>query len=374
MDITVKTLQKQIPISKLTWWEPQFTEEDVKAVADVIRNGFVNEGKKTAELTQRMQKFFNVAYVLATCSGTIALYLALKACGVEERDEVLVPDLTFIATANAVILCGAKPILVNIRLSDLNIDPNQLKSSITKRTKAILPVHINGRCADMDAIQSVTKEYNLAVIEDAAQGLGSSYKGKYLGTFGDAGCISLAPTKIITSAQGGLIFTNRQDIYEKVVRLKDHGRLSRSWNYHPEIGFNFKFSDIYAALTNAQFNYLPGRLEKAKHDWTLYYNALADLPTVTFIETDFEKGTVPLWVDALVEDREGLIESLKTQGIDCRPFWPAIHTQTPYHQDGDFSNAAYAAEHGIWFPSGAGKTDEDIQYVINAVRKYYGKK
>jgi perosamine synthetase len=355
----------------LTWWEPEFGPEEAAAVADVVASGFVNEGKRTTEFTNRLQELLRVKHVQATCNGTVAIFLALKACGVKPGDEVIVPPLTFIATANAVVLCGAKPVLVDIRLYDLNIDPAQVEAAITPHTKAILAVHINGRPADLTSLQQIASRHRLALIEDAAQALGSHHEGKALGTIGDAGCISLAPTKIITSGQGGLVLTNRDDVRDAVVRFKDHGRLSRSWNYHPEIGFNFKFSDIYAAIAGAQLDRIEQRLAKAVRHFKMYRDGLAHLPGIQFIETHFDQGTVPLWVDALVERSAELIEFLRQRQIDCRPFWPAIHEQIPYKTSYELPNTSLAAKNGIWFPSGAGKSDQDVERVIAAATEFF---
>lgn len=354
----------------LSWWEPEFGDEEAEAVASVIRAGYVNEGPRTKEFTEAMAQYLGTKHVLATCNGTIALYLALKACGVEPGDEVIIPDLTFIATASAVKLCGALPVLADIKLSDLTIDSDEVSRTVSPQTKAIVAVPINGRCTDMIALQAIADQHGLAVIEDAAQALGSFSQGRALGTFGDVGCISLAPTKIITSGQGGLVVTDRDDIRDNVVRLKDHGRLHRSWNYHPEIGFNFKFSDIQAALAWVQFKRLPDRLKVVTEQYRLYSDSLRDTAGVTFLHTDVDHGVVPLWVDALIDDAEGLVAFLKTKSIDSRPFWPTIHTQYPYRDQRAFPNASYVAQHGVWFPSGAGKGEADIHRVISAVREF----
>jgi len=355
----------------LSWWEPAFGQEEADAVAAVVASGYVNEGKKTKEFTDAVQAALGVKHVLATCSGTVALYLAMKASGVSAGDEVIVPDLTFIATANAAAMCCARPVPVDIRLTDLNIDPAAVEKAITGKTKAIVAVHINGRCADIPALQRLADQHGLALIEDAAQSLGSFHDGKALGTLAEFGCVSLAPTKIITSGQGGLVMTNRDDLKDRIVRLKDHGRLSRAWNYHPEIGFNFKYSDIYAAIALVQFAQLDGRIGNVKHQYMKYAEGLSAIPQITFIETALETGTVPLWVDALVEDAQNLIDFLKTRQIDCRPFWPAIHTQDPYRTSAPLPNSAIAAQRGVWFPSGAGKSDADIDRVINEVKDFY---
>lgn len=358
----------------ITWWEPAFGSEESEAVMEVVRSGYVNEGDKTRAFTDAVAAYTGAEYVEATCSGTVALFLALKACGVGEGDEVIVPDLTFIATASAVVMAGARPRLVDIRLKDLNMDPEEVEKAVNPRTKAILPVHVNGRPADMVALRAIAQRHNLALIEDAAEALGSRTGGKALGTLGDAGCISLAPTKIITSAQGGLVLTNRKDIRDQLIRLKDHGRLSRSWNYHPEVGFNFKYNDILAALALVQFGRMQTRVDLLKSQYTRYRQALSGIAQLSFVETDLEGGTVPLWVDVLLGegvDSGAFINAMKQKNIVCRPFWPALHLQEPYRAGAGFSRAEYAARQGCWLPSGQGKSEADIDRVAEAVRGYF---
>lgn len=355
---------------KLTWWEPAFGEEEAQAVADVVRSGYVNEGPRTAAFTDAVAGMLGARHVLATCNGTVALFLALRACGVEQGDDVIVPDVTFAATATAAALAGARPVPVDVRLRDLNIDPEAVEAALTPRTRAVVAVHVNGRPADMPALRHIADAHGLALVEDAAQALGSTAGGRALGTLGDAASVSLAPTKIITSAQGGLVITDRDEIRDRVVRLKDHGRLQRSWNHHPELGFNFKFSDVYAALAEVQFSRLPVRIERARRQYRLYEQGLADLPGIRLIDTDIDGGTVPLWVDLLVEDAEGMREWLAARGIDCRPLWPALHTQPPFADGRVLPNGARVAEQGVWLPSGEGKCDDDIARVVAAVREW----
>jgi dTDP-4-amino-4,6-dideoxygalactose transaminase len=358
----------------ISWWEPAFGDEEVQAVADVVKGGFVNEGKLSDQFAEAIADFLGVKYALPTSSGTIAIYLALKAAGVSAGDEVIVPGLSFIATASAVVLAGARPVFVDILERDLNIDVSLIEGSITELTRAIMPVHINGRSADMDVINKIARQHQLAVVEDAAQALGSFNKNRALGTLSDAGCISLAPTKMITAAQGGLVLTNSDDIRDAVIRLKDHGRLSRSWNYHPEIGFNFKFNDVLAAIALAQLNRLPHRLERAKQHFQQYKNALSDIPQLKFIDTDFSAGTVPLWVDVIIDgDREAFIKHMREKNIDIRPFWPAMHNQDAYKSANtkELPVTEKMADKGLWLPSGAGKSEQDIQRVIDEVKQYF---
>lgn len=358
----------------ITWWEPAFGDEEAQAVAEVVKGGFVNEGKLSDQFADAVESFLGVKYALPTCNGTVSIFLALKAAGVAEGDEVIVPGLSFIATANAVVMAGATPVFVDIKEHDLNLDADLVEGSITERTRAIMPVHINGRSADMSAIKKLASQHQLAVVEDAAEALGSYHDDQALGTISDAGCISLAPTKMITAAQGGLVLTNREDIRDAVIRLKDHGRLSRSWNYHPEVGFNFKFNDVLAAIAIVQLKQLPGRLERAKKHFLQYKDALANIAQLNFIDTDYSAGTVPLWVDVIIDgDREEFIAHMRQKNIDVRPFWPAMHIQDAYKTENTprLPITEKIAEQGLWLPSGAGKTEQDIQRVIHQVKQYF---
>jgi perosamine synthetase len=358
----------------IIWWEPAFQESDAEAVADVIRSGYINEGQRTEVFTNEVAAYLGVDYVQATSSGTAALFLALKALGVGPGDEVIVPDLTFIATASAVKLAGAEVKLVDIDPGNLNMDPERVAEAINERTKAILPVHVNGRPADMAALRALAGKHGLALIEDAAEALGSRDNGKALGSLSDAGCISLAPTKIITTGQGGLIATNNSGVRDAIIRLKDHGRLHRSWNYHPEVGFNFKFSDILAALGIVQWGYLEERIELACEQFCIYRDALKDVEPIEFYDTRMDEGTVPLWVDARLQkgvDRDAFIEFMKSRNVICRPFWPTLHTQAPYEQAGDFRHAENAAAQCVWLPSGQGKREGDLDLVVDGIREYF---
>jgi dTDP-4-amino-4,6-dideoxygalactose transaminase len=358
----------------LIWWEPGFGEEEADAVADVVRSGFVNEGKVSDRFAEAIQEYLDVKYVLPNNSGTVSLFMALVAAGVKPGDEVIVPGLSFMATASAVALAGAVPVFADILGENLNLNPQEIERLVSPSTRAVMPVHVNGRAADMETIRQIANRHNLAVVEDAAEALGSFSKGRALGTIGDAGCISLAPTKMITAAQGGLVLTNREDVRDAVIRLKDHGRLSRSWNYHPAVGYNFKFNDILAALALEQLKRLPERLEKAKREFLQYREGLSEVEQLKFVATDMADGQVPLWVDAIVEgDREAFIQYMREHNIVCRPFWPAMHIQDAYRTPDTepLPVVEKMADQGIWFPSGFGKTEADITRVVETARNYF---
>ena len=359
---------------KLTWWEPEFGEKEAKAVYDVVKSGYVNEGKISEELSNKIKKLLKVNFAITAPNGTLSLFLALKAVGVGIGDEVIIPSLSFIATASAVTLAGAKPVFCDISNNDCNIIPEKVKSLICNKTKAIVPVHINGRNADLKEIMNIAKKYGISVVEDAAQAFGSQFKGESLGTIANIGAISLAPTKIITSGQGGLILTNDQNLSEKIIKLKDHGRLVRSWNFHPEIGFNFKYNDILASIALVQLKNLSKRLEKAKIDFIQYSEGLEEINEIEFFKTNLEDGNVPLWVDIKFKgNRESFIEYMDTKNITCRPFWPPIHKQNGYKKfyTSPLPNTEEVSSNGLWLPSGPNKTKKDINRVINEIKKFF---
>jgi len=242
-----------IPITK-----PYFTKNEVEAVKKVIESGWVVQGPKVKEFEEKFAKFVGAKYAIAVNSCTAALHLSLSASGIGPNDEVIVPAFTFIATANVVEYLGAKPVFVDIDPKTFNINPLKIEEKINKKTKAIIPVHLFGLSADMEPILKIARKYKLKVIEDAACGLGTLYKGKHVGTFGETGCFSFHPRKAISCGEGGMITTNSKKHNEILRSLRDHGASMSDLARHqkglpmlPEynlLGFNYRMSDIEAAI------------------------------------------------------------------------------------------------------------------------------
>ena len=249
---------------KIPWFEPLIDESDAEAVKQQALSGFVNEGPANRAFEQMLRDYFKMPHAVTTPSCTVALALTLMALGIRRGDTVLVPDVTFIGTANAVRLAGGEPILVDIDPVNFTMDPADAAQRLQPSSKAILFVHLNGRSGNMDALRSFAREKGLLFMEDAAEALGSRNVEGFLGALSEAGCFSLAPTKIITSGQGGFVLTRRQDIRDQLVRLKDHGRLSRASDVHAATGFNFKVTDLQAALAISQFSKLNQRIERSR--------------------------------------------------------------------------------------------------------------
>lgn len=335
--------------------EPLVGIGEGKAINKYLKSGgWLTEYKETEDFENRIADFLGVKYVSLVPSGTVGLFLALKALDI--KGEVIVPDFTMIATINAVVWAGATPVLYDVDRSNFCLSniPND---------KPVLLVSINGRCPKME---NFTNRKGI-LIEDACQSFGSKYKGKYLGTFGKVGVFSFSPHKIITTGQGGAIITNDKEIYEKVERLKDFGRLKGGKDYHESFGYNFKFTDIQAVIGKVQMDDIDWRIERKKEIYELYRDCLNDI--VEFPETDLEQ-TTPWFVDILVDNRDKLAEFLKTKGIETRPFYPAIHTQPIYLRKGEGRNSEDIARRGLWLPSSLTLTDKDIKYVSSNIRLF----
>ena len=354
----------------IPWYEPQFDAEDVEAVRATIAGGFINEGKANRAFESELARHFGVAHAVTTPSGTLALALALKALGVGPGHTVLIPDMTFIGTASAVRLAGAEPILVDVRLHDFNMDPADAARKIQPNTRAIMPVHLDGRAADLPALRALAQQHGLALVEDAAEAIGSRGPEGLLGALSDAGCCSLAPTKIITSGQGGFVLTNRQDVKDNLTRLKDHGRLSRASDEHPVTGFNFKVTDLQGSLALSQWKKLPARIARAVEIDDRYRAGLRGVGDLVFPARPAPGGYL-MWPDFVSQRRDDLVEATRQQGVVLRPFWPALHLQPAYASSDPFPGATAACTTACWLPCSPGITDAQIDRVVGAIKDFF---
>lgn len=243
---------------KINIASPQIGKEEIEAVTEVMKSGMLAQGPRVAKFEEDFAKFMGVKYAVATSSGTTALEVALRAYGIGEGDEVITTPFTFIASANAILYTGAKPVFVDIDPETFNIDPDLIEKAITKsasrRTKAILPVHLYGNPCDMTKIMAIAKKHKLAVIEDACQAHAAEWKGKYVGSFG-TGAFSLYPTKNMTTGEGGMITTNDKNVYEQCLLLRAHG--SKVRYYHDILGYNYRMTDMEGAIGIEQLKKLP---------------------------------------------------------------------------------------------------------------------
>lgn len=345
------------------------------AVRQVLASNYVNEGSVTEEFERRMAGLVGARFGVAVTSGTAAITLSLMGLGIGRGDEVIVPDVTFIATANAVRLAGANPVLVDVDPATLNISVEAIARAISPNTRAIVPVHVSGRGAAMPEILAIAKEHGLFVVEDAAEAFLSRVHGRFLGTFGQAGCFSLSPNKTITTGQGGIIVTDDESLHVRLRELKDQGRPVRGTggnDIHATLGFNFKFTNLQAAVGLAQLNYLHERLERMKDIYLRYEAELSGLPEFRLPGFRIAEGERPQWTDAVIEDRDGLEAHLRSRNIGSRKFWFAIHTQQPYRLSDDaFPNSTRVCPRALWLPSAFTLTDSDCERVCSEIKNYY---
>jgi perosamine synthetase len=321
---------------------PDISEHDIFNAVKVLRSGWLLQGKQVEALEKAVAKYVGVQYAVAVSSGTAALHLSLLAHGIGKGDEVIVPAYTFVATANAVSLTGAKPVFVDIDIDTLCIDPKLIKGSITDKTRSIMPVHAFGLCADMESILDIAKSHRLHVIEDAACAIGSEIKGKKAGSFGDIGCFSFHGRKIITSGEGGMITTNDLFVRNNLRRLRSHG-IENGWCGMP--GFNYRMTDIQAALLIGQLDRLDQTIEKRTKMAQEYMKSIDGIFQKT--PTGYKHNYNTFHVMFRENERECLyangIES--THGANCIPDEPY------YRKPGTvFPNARKARKQGALLP------------------------
>lgn len=259
-------MSKFIPVA-----EPSITQKEINYVLAAVKSGWVSSlGTYITKFEQRFADYLGVKYVLTTSNGTAALHLALVSLGIKEGDEVIIPDLTFIATANAVAYTGAKLAVVDVEEETWCIDPESIKKTITERTKMIIPVHLYGHPANMDEIKKIVEKHGLYIVEDAAEAHGAEYKDRKVGSMGDVGCFSFYGNKIITTGEGGMITTNNGKVYEKAKLLRNHAMDKNKKYWHIEIGYNYRMTNIQAALGLAQFERIDKLIEKKRQIFNWY--------------------------------------------------------------------------------------------------------
>lgn len=367
-------MKKPVAHKKVDWWRPVMGTREKELLCEVIDSNFPNDGEYTTAFEQKIAKLCNVPYAVAVTSGTAAIFLGLVACGVGPGDEVLVPDITFIATANAVKLAGARPVLVDVNADSLCMDPERAEAAITERTTAIVPVHVSGRAAPMPALQELARKHDVRIVEDAAAALGSRAYDSALGTLGDVGCFSFTATKTITTGQGGMVVTKDSSLHRRLHELKDQGRPVRGTggaDVHVSVGYNFKLTNLQAAMGLAQLEDLPVRLEHLRRLYRAYRDALADQPRVRVLGFDLAAGECPQWIDAIVDDRDSLHDYLLAHNVYTRKYWFPVHRQPPYRcADDSFPNSMRASYRGLWLPSALTLTPDDVGGVCQLIHSW----
>lgn len=333
-------------------------------------------GPFVPEFEEAFAKYINSERAVAVQSGTAALHMALYELGIGEDDEVIVPSLTFIATINPVLYVGAKPVIIDVDPETWNIDPEEIKKVITPKTKAIIPVHLYGNPCNMDAIMEIAKEYNFYVIEDVTESLGATYKGMFTGRFGEFGCFSFNGNKLITTGGGGMITSKNEVGIEHIKFLVNQARDENKGYYHPEMGFNYRMTNVEAALGLAQLERLGEFLQKKRKFRQIYREILSDLSYIKF-QKEYDKAKGSWWLTCIeIEkniDVDGLIQKLKEKGIQTRRiFVPASEMSYLKGYSNKCPNAYQIYEKGICLPSSTLNSADTIKKVALILREILG--
>lgn len=358
----------KIPIAN-----PIIGEEEIKEVVEVLKSGFIAQGPKVAEFEEKFADFVGAKYAIATSSGTTALHVALLACGIGKGDEVITTPFSFAATGNSILYTGAKPVFVDIDKKTFNIDPNKIEEKISKKTKAIMPVHLYGQAADMDKIKEIAEKHDLYIIEDAAQAHGSIYKNTKVGSIGDIACFSFYPTKNMTTSEGGIITTNNKDLAEKSKIYRAHGETKRY--EHAVLGYNYRMTDIAAAIGLAQLkkiddfnqkrinnaNYLTSNLKGVK--------GISTPKVLDGVKHVYHQYTIKIEKD----NRDEWVSFLNDNGIGT-----GIHYPIPIYKQELYINLGYdenleetekAASSVISIPVHPSISEKDLDTIIKVIKE-----
>lgn len=353
--------------------EPNLNGNELNYLTECIKTNWISsKGKYVSKFESQFEEYCEMPHALATSNGTTALHLALEALGIGEGDEVIAPNLTFASTVNSIIYTEATPVLADIEEDTLAISVKSIRSLITRKTKAIIPVHLYGHPADMDPIMLLAKEFDLLVIEDCAEAVGSKYKGRPVGSFGDAAMFSFFGNKTITTGEGGMLLFKDKDIYLKAQILRDHG-MSKSRRYwHEYIGYNYRMTNIQAAIGVAQMERLDEFVERKREIAELYKKGLTDLPINCPVEREWAFNSY--WLYTIIFENEIDIDTLITQllykGIETRPIFFPIGDMPPYikYDHSGLRNSKRVGYQGISLPSSPNLSNRDVVRVIEVFR------
>lgn len=358
-------------------------DNDIQAVLDVLKSDYLTTGPKVAEFEKKVADYVGVKYAVAVNSGTAALHIACLAAGIKEGDEVITSPITFAASANCVLYCGGTPVFADIDAETYNISPKQIQEKITSNTKAIIPVHYTGQPCDMEAIQAIARKYNLLVIEDAAHALGAEYKGKKIGSISDMTCFSFHPVKPVTTGEGGMVVTNNEKLYKKLLLFRSHG-ITRDdnlmtenqgdWYYQQlELGYNYRITDISCALGISQMDKIDDFIKRRREIAKRYDEAFKDVKGIK-IPKQIEGATSGWHLYMIqVDDRKKIFDKLRKTGIGVNVHYIPVYKH-PYYQNNGYERCCCPVaesyySRAISLPIFPGLTNEQQQYVIGEVIK-----
>ena len=357
-------------------YQPSLNGNEKKYVDECLSSTWISsKGFFINEFENKFANYINVKHAASVCNGTVAIHLALAALGIGVGDEVIVPTFTYIASVNPIVQVGATPIFVDSLENTWQIDPNEIEKKITSKTRAIMVVHLYGHPCDMDTIMAIAKQYNLLIIEDCAEAIGTKYKDKYVGSFGDISTFSFFGNKTITCGEGGMVVTNNTDLYNLLFRLKGQGLAKNREYWHDILGFNYRMTNIAAAIGLAQLEQVETFLNNKQQIALWYQKYLKDTPIV-FHNADNDVYHSYWMCSILTENnqqRELLRDHLKKNAIETRPTFYPVHSMPIYEKYNQeyYPIATDLSQRGINLPSYPDLTEHDVINITEVIKKYY---
>lgn len=357
-------------------YKPSLNGNEKKYVNECLDTSWISsKGHFVNDFEFAFSKYIGVKYAVGVCNGTVAIQIAMKALGIGNEDEVICPTFTYIASANPIMEAGAKVVFVDSLQNSWQMDPDDIKKKITPKTKAIVVVHLYGHPCDMDKIVKIAKDNGIFIIEDCAEAIGSEYNGQKVGSFGDIACFSFFGNKTITCGEGGMVLTNNEYLYERILKLKGQGLAKYREYWHDTIGFNYRMTNVQAAIGLAQFEQIDKFIDKKIQIAELYKQNLQGLPVVFHEPIGNVKHTY--WMNSIlvnsIDERENLRIFLKDNGIETRPTFYPLHTMPIYSNKYEcHSVAENIALRGINLPSYPELSEDDILYICRKIGSFYG--
>ena len=358
--------------------EPTFNGNEKKYLMECIDTGWVSaNGRFIKEFQEKFAAYNGSKYAIACCNGTVTLQLIVKALGIGPGDEVIMPTLTYVATANAVASCGATPVFVDSDPDTWNVDPNAIEGAITHNTKAIIPVHLYGLACDMDALMDISTRYGIPVIEDAAEAHGAEWKGKKVGSIGKAGSFSFFGNKIITCGEGGMILTDDDDLYRKMTLLRSQGVDPRKRYWHVIRGYNYRMTNMQAAIGLGQLEKIDWHIAERRRVAETYQKLIREKmgDYVSFQKAEAPENHV-YWMSSVVlndnvsKSRDEIMKEMEAHNIEMRPLFYPMHIMPVYRDNSlHLPVAEHLSARGINLPSHSNMDEEKIAYVVDSLKE-----
>jgi len=376
--------------NNIPFHKPFYDDDEINGIVDTIKSGWWTTGPKTIRFENEFNKFIGSKYAVSASSWTAAAHLSLEAIGIKAGDEVIIPSITFTATAEIICYFNATPVIVDVQPETFNIDPQKIEEAITDKTKAIIPVHYGGQPCDMDEIMAIAKKYNLKVIEDAAHSLPAYYKNKMIGTIGDVTCFSFYATKTLATGEGGMLCTDDEKIAARCSIMRLHGISKDAWkrysaegSWYYEVvapGFKYNFTDLQAALGLSQLKKINIMLNMRKYIYKFYNDSLKDEPLITLYEIKKDRQSAfhlyPLQInfEMLKINRSQFIDKLKEAGIGASVHFIPLYRHPYYKESFNLNIEDYPVSEQIYaglisLPIWPGLTDEQLTYIVDTVKK-----